>query len=93
MVYSQAGTPPNRFDHTVKLLCRMQWSFIPDIAVLPEKRNDAGHIFYELPYRIEMVTQGVSQDFQVFYEDKVVAAHSVSESLSESLKTAMIEDD
>ncbi|EXV04309.1 Hsp70 family protein [Metarhizium robertsii] len=93
MVYSQAGTPPNRFDHTVKFLCRMQWSFIPDIAVLPEKRNNAGHIFYELPYRIEMVTQGVSQDFQVFYEDKVVAAHSVSESLSESLKTAMIEDD
>ncbi|KID99979.1 actin-like ATPase domain-containing protein, partial [Metarhizium majus ARSEF 297] len=89
MVYSLAETPPNRFDHTVRLLCRMRWSYIPDITVLPEKTNDAGHIFYELPYKIEMVTQGVSQDFQVFYEDKIVAAHSVSE----SLKTDVVEDD
>ncbi|KAK9436327.1 actin-like ATPase domain-containing protein [Metarhizium brunneum] len=89
MVYSLAETPPNRFDHTVRLLCRMRWSYIPNIAVLPEKTNDAGHTFYELPYKIEMVTQGVSQDFQVFYKDKIVAAHSVSE----SLKTDMIEDE
>ncbi|KAG8419809.1 hypothetical protein J3458_004646 [Metarhizium acridum] len=90
MVYSLAETPPNRFDHTVRSLCRMQWSYIPNITVLREKMNDAGHIFYELPYKIEMVTQGVSQDFQVFYEDKIVAAHNVSEFLKTDL---LIEDD
>ncbi|TWU76875.1 hypothetical protein ED733_006409 [Metarhizium rileyi] len=79
IVYSLEEFPPNRFDNSIRTLCRMRWSHIPKVSELQRQINDKGELFYELSYRIEMVTQGVSQDLQIFYNDKIVAAYNVRE--------------
>lgn len=84
LVYSYAMFAPERCTAAVRKLCRVRWSSVPDFKTLPKAETESGDVFRELNYEIKVVTHGVSQDFQVFYKGKMVAAQSVDVDFSES---------
>lgn len=86
LVYSPASEAPGRCDNSVKLLCTVRWSSVPRYKSLPMATTDDGVEFRELRYEIRFVTHGVSQDFQVFHNGKMVAAKSVDVDFSDSGK-------
>lgn len=78
LVYCTAPKPPHRFEDPVKFLCKIQWSKVPNFLLLPITRDINGNRVRRVDYRIRMVTESGTLDFQIFYQDKMVAAKNVS---------------
>ncbi|KAJ4996040.1 Hsp70 family chaperone [Colletotrichum sp. SAR 10_66] len=76
--YSAILPAPTRGDKTVKNLCTITWTKSVDWNAVPRRTNSKGLSYYMLSYQIEMVCDGTSLDFTVFYDDKPVGAKNVS---------------
>ncbi|EHK15658.1 uncharacterized protein TRIVIDRAFT_38815 [Trichoderma virens Gv29-8] len=84
LIYSNALTPSDRCDDTVKELCQVHWSSIPNYDDLPSWKNSRGELVKQLDYVIKMTSNGVSLDFEISYGDKIVASKNVAVDYSES---------
>ncbi|KAL7909218.1 actin-like ATPase domain-containing protein [Trichoderma velutinum] len=84
LIYSNALSPSDRCDNTVKELCHIRWSSIPKYDDLPSWKNPKGHLVKRLDYIIKMTSNGVSLDFEILYEGKIVASKNVAVDYSES---------
>ncbi|KAM0256669.1 hypothetical protein ACHAQJ_004823 [Trichoderma viride] len=84
LIYSNSPIPSDRCDETVKELCQVRWSRIPKYDDLPKWTNNKGHTIRKLIYVIKMTSNGVSLDFEISHEDKIVASKNVEVDYSES---------
>ncbi|TFB06377.1 Heat shock 70 kDa protein 12B [Trichoderma ghanense] len=84
LIYSNAPIPSDRCDETVKELCQIRWSRVPEFDQLPSWRNSKGQSVKRLSYVIKMTSNGVSLDFEISHEGRVVAAKNVVVDYSES---------
>ncbi|KAL7819007.1 hypothetical protein V8C26DRAFT_434149 [Trichoderma gracile] len=100
LIYSNALVPSDRCDETVKELCQIRWSRVPNFNELPSWKNSKGQRVKRLSYVIKMTSNGVSLDFEISHEGRVVAAKNVVVDYSESgtaaaarRSVAQVEDD
>jgi hypothetical protein len=84
LIYSNSPIPSERCDDTVKELCQVRWSRVPEYEDLPTWKNNKGCIIRKLVYVIKMTSNGVSLDFEISHEDKIVASKNVAVDYSES---------
>ncbi|KAH0499383.1 hypothetical protein TgHK011_006583 [Trichoderma gracile] len=84
LIYSNALAPSDRCDETVKELCQIRWSRVPNFNELPSWKNSKGQRVKRLSYVIKMTSNGVSLDFEISHEGRVVAAKNVVVDYSES---------
>jgi hypothetical protein len=84
LIYSNSLQPSERCDETVKELCQLRWSRIPKFDDLPTWTNNKGRIIRRLSYVIKMTFNGVSLDFEISHDDKIVASKNVAADYSES---------
>ncbi|PFH57558.1 hypothetical protein XA68_14878 [Ophiocordyceps unilateralis] len=79
IVYSTSSPTPYRFDHqSVSRLCVIRWSKVPNFHQLPRFTNSSGNTIRQIPYDIKMIPNGLSLDFEVFYDGVVVASRNVN---------------
>ncbi|KOS18874.1 hypothetical protein ESCO_000809 [Escovopsis weberi] len=78
LIYSTAAAPPTRCDETVRTLCVIRWSRVPDFEALPSWVNAKGETFRTVHYDVKMVANGVSLDFEISHEGTVVASKNVA---------------
>ncbi|PTB81529.1 hypothetical protein M440DRAFT_1427388 [Trichoderma longibrachiatum ATCC 18648] len=90
LIYSNALVPSDRCDETVKELCQIHWSRVPNFDQLPLWKNSKGQRVRRLSYVIKMTSNGVSLDFEISHEGKVVAAKNVVVDYSESGAAAAV---
>lgn len=88
LIYSYAPTPSNRCDDTVKELCQVHWSSVPEYEKLPSWRNSRGQLLKRLSYVIKMTSNGVSLDVEISHDERIVASKNVDVDYSESGTTA-----
>ncbi|KAL7798049.1 hypothetical protein V8C37DRAFT_418546 [Trichoderma ceciliae] len=84
LIYSNSLVPSSRCDETVKDLCQVRWLRIPKFDDLPTWKNPKGKIFRRLFYIIKMTSNGVSLDFEISHDDKIVASKNLAVDYSES---------
>ncbi|KAK1250373.1 hypothetical protein MKX08_010376 [Trichoderma sp. CBMAI-0020] len=84
LIYSSSLQPSERCDETVKDLCQIRWSSIPKFDDLPTWTNNKGRVIRRLLYLIKMTSNGVSLDFEISHDDKIVASKNVAVDYSES---------
>ncbi|PTB46849.1 hypothetical protein M441DRAFT_445543 [Trichoderma asperellum CBS 433.97] len=84
LIYSNSPQPSERCDDTVKELCQLRWSRIPKFDDLPTWTNNKGRIIRRLSYVIKMTSNGVSLDFEISHDDRIVASKNVAADYSES---------
>ncbi|QYS98213.1 hypothetical protein H0G86_005403 [Trichoderma simmonsii] len=84
LIYSNTLNPSVRCDETVKELCHIRWSSIPKYDDLPSWKNSKGQLVKRLDYIIKMTSNGVSLDFEISYQGKIVASKNVAVDYSES---------
>ncbi|UKZ77423.1 hypothetical protein TrVFT333_005144 [Trichoderma virens FT-333] len=84
LIYSNAPTPSDRCDETVKELCQVRWSSVPNYDELPSWKNPRGQLLKRLAYIIKMTSNGVSLDFEISHDEKIVASKNVAVDYSES---------
>lgn len=84
LIYSNSLQPSGRCDETVKELCQLRWSRIPKFDDLPTWTNNKGRVIRRLAYVIKMTSNGVSLDFEISHDDKIVASKNVAADYSES---------
>lgn len=84
LIYSDALNPSNRCDETVKVLCQVRWSRIPKYDSLPTWTNSKSKTIRRLIYVIKMTSNGVSLDFEISHEKKIVASQNVAVDYRES---------
>lgn len=77
LIYSNALNPSNRCDETVKELCQVRWSRVPKYDDLPSWKNPKGQMVKRLFYVIKMTSNGVSLDFEISHDRKIVASKNV----------------
>lgn len=83
-MYSAAKNPPDRCDASVKRLCMIRWSKVPPFDSLPTWENKKHKVFRHICYEVKMVSDGVSLDFQIFYEGSMVASKNVDVDFTDS---------
>ncbi|KAL6868456.1 hypothetical protein J3F83DRAFT_714726 [Trichoderma novae-zelandiae] len=97
LIYSNALNPSGRCDETVKELCQVRWSRVPDYDHLPSWKNSKGQRVKRLSYIIKMTSNGVSLDFEISHEGRIVASKNVvvdySESGAEARRSGTLADD
>ncbi|KJZ76719.1 hypothetical protein HIM_04055 [Hirsutella minnesotensis 3608] len=84
LVYCNAENPPSRCDDSVKRLCVIRWSRVPNFDTLPKWKNKKGQEFRQVCYELRMVPDGDSLDFEIFYEGTMVASKNVQVDCSDS---------
>ncbi|KAL7800433.1 hypothetical protein V8C43DRAFT_327236 [Trichoderma afarasin] len=84
LIYSYAPIPSNRCDETVKELCQVHWSSIPEYEKLPSWRNSRGQLLKRLSYIIKMTLNSVSLDVEISHDEKIVASKNVEVDYRES---------
>ncbi|OTA06912.1 hypothetical protein A9Z42_0077040 [Trichoderma parareesei] len=84
LIYSNALNPSDRCDETVKELCQVRWTRVPDYDSLPSWKNSKGTRLKRLSYIIKMTSNGVSLDFEISHEGRIVASKNVVVDYSES---------
>lgn len=77
-MYSAAVKPPYRCDSSVKHLCMIRWSKVPDFDKLPVWKNKRGKMVRQVCYDLRMVPDGASLDFQIFHEGTMMASRNVN---------------
>lgn len=88
--YSAATTPSKRYDRTVKKLCSVHWSKVPDFYSLPTWRNPKGRVIRRLSFDLKMTSNGVTLDFEIVYKGQIMGSqkigidHSVKKSVEDS---------
>ncbi|KFA54890.1 hypothetical protein S40293_08558 [Stachybotrys chartarum IBT 40293] len=78
LVVSDDLVPPSRLTGSVRKLCLIKWTDIPDFGKLPMWKNGSGKVVRQICYDVKMFTDGGSLDFAVYYEGKRVASKNVS---------------
>ncbi|PHH68703.1 hypothetical protein CDD80_7336 [Ophiocordyceps camponoti-rufipedis] len=78
IVTSMQTPPPYRHDISVTRLCLIRWSRVPEFDHLPLYTNEEGRVIRQIPYQIKMVPNGISLDFEIFFEGVMVASKNVS---------------
>ncbi|QYS98211.1 hypothetical protein H0G86_005401 [Trichoderma simmonsii] len=76
-IYSTVTTPPERCDETVKRLCKVRWSSVPDFNSLPTWINPIGKVVRRINYDVKMKSNGVTLDFEVMYKNRVMASKKI----------------
>ncbi|KAL6788339.1 hypothetical protein J3E68DRAFT_444939 [Trichoderma sp. SZMC 28012] len=76
-IYSTVSTPPARCDETVKRLCDIRWSSVPDFDSLPTWTNPVGRVFRRMSYDVKMTSNGVTLDFEIIYNNQVMASKKI----------------
>ncbi|KAL7936288.1 hypothetical protein V8C35DRAFT_333334 [Trichoderma chlorosporum] len=84
LIYSDAATPSDRCDETVREFCQIRWSSVPKYDDLPSWKNPRGQVFRRLTYVIKMTSNGVSLDVEISHDQKIVASKNVAIVYSES---------
>ncbi|KAL7950826.1 hypothetical protein V8C42DRAFT_359648 [Trichoderma barbatum] len=84
LIYSNALRPSDRCDETVKELCQIRWSSVPKYDDLPSWKTPRGQLLKRLAYVIKMTSNGVSLDFEISHDQKIVASKNVAVDYSES---------
>jgi hypothetical protein len=77
-LFSYAGTPSMREDHTVQRLCTIKWHTRDLNAKLPLWHNSVGKAFRKLDYEIQMTTDGGAVGFSVHYADQKLGSQQIS---------------
>ncbi|KAF4446399.1 hypothetical protein F53441_9967 [Fusarium austroafricanum] len=77
IVTSDTPTAPNRKDSSVKPLCVITSSELPEWNSLPVYTNKDGQVFHRVSYELGMISDGTSLDFSVYYKNKKIATGSV----------------
>jgi hypothetical protein len=97
LIYSNALNPSDRCDETVKELCQVRWARVPDYDSLPSWKNSKGTRLKRLSYIIKMTSNGVSLDFEISHEGRIVASKNVvvdySESGAAACRSSTVADD
>ncbi|KAK0763089.1 hypothetical protein N5P37_004073 [Trichoderma harzianum] len=73
-IYSTATTPSKRCDETVKQLCELYWSSVPDFDTLPTWINRIGKVIRRVSFDVKMISNGVTLDFEIIYNGQVMAS-------------------
>ncbi|KAK4079303.1 hypothetical protein Trihar35433_408 [Trichoderma harzianum] len=73
-IYSTATTPSKRCDETVKQLCELYWSSVPDFDTLPTWVNRIGQVIRRISFDVKMISNGVTLDFEIIYNGQVMAS-------------------
>ncbi|UKZ77425.1 hypothetical protein TrVFT333_005146 [Trichoderma virens FT-333] len=76
-IYSTENTPSNRCDETVKKLCDVRWSSVPDFDSLPTWINPIGDVIRRIDYDVKMTSNGVTLDFEIIYNNQVMASKKI----------------
>lgn len=77
LIYSTSATPPKRCDETVKKLCKLHWSTVPQFNKLTTWVNAKGRRIRRFCYDINMTSNGVTLDFEIIYKGQVVASKNI----------------
>ncbi|EHK40875.1 uncharacterized protein TrAtP1_004241 [Trichoderma atroviride] len=77
LIYSTSATPPKRCDKTVKKLCRLQWSTVPEFNRLPTWVNSKGRTIRQFCFDTNMTSNGVTLDFEIIYKGQSVASKNI----------------
>jgi hypothetical protein len=77
LIYSTASNPSKRCDETVKELYELPWSTVPDFYSLPTWANPKGQIFRRISYDMKMISNGVTLDFEIVYNGRVVSSKNI----------------
>ncbi|KAL6828349.1 HSP70 family [Trichoderma camerunense] len=77
IIYSTASTPPARCDETVKRLCDVRWSTVPDFDSLPTWTNAIGQVIRRINFDVKMTSNGVTLDFEIVYKNQVMASKKI----------------
>ncbi|EQB48470.1 hypothetical protein CGLO_12301 [Colletotrichum gloeosporioides Cg-14] len=75
--YSVSSAVPKRADSSTQTLCSVTWNKKINFESLPTYTNCLGKVYYELRFRISMVSDGASLDFSITHNGKQVAAKNV----------------
>ncbi|KAJ4861040.1 hypothetical protein T069G_06028 [Trichoderma breve] len=73
-IYSTATTPSKRCDETVKQLCELYCSSVPDFYTLPTWINRIGKVIRRVSFDVKMISNGVTLDFEIIYNGQVMAS-------------------
>ncbi|KAL7909220.1 hypothetical protein GGI35DRAFT_493223 [Trichoderma velutinum] len=73
-IYSTAPTPSTRCDETVKQLCEVYWSSVPDFYSLPTWTNSEKDVIRRVSFDVKMMSNGVTLDFEIIYNNQVMAS-------------------
>ncbi|KKP07552.1 hypothetical protein THAR02_00348 [Trichoderma harzianum] len=73
-IYSTATTPSKRCDETVKQLCELYWSSVPDFDTLPTWVNRIGQVIRRVSFDVKMISNGVTLEFEIIYNGQVMAS-------------------
>ncbi|EHK15660.1 uncharacterized protein TRIVIDRAFT_228686 [Trichoderma virens Gv29-8] len=76
-IYSTENAPSNRCDETVKELCDVRWSSVPDFDSLPTWINPIGDVIRRVNYDVKMTSNGVTLDFEIIYNNQVMASKKI----------------
>ena len=77
IIYSCAETPPKRCDESVRRLCLIKWSTIPNFDDLPIWTNNKHKEYRQICYEVQMLFDGAQLAFTVTYDGHEVAAQNV----------------
>ncbi len=69
--------PPQRFDATMKQLCKIRWEAEIDISTLPIFTNRLGKVFHRVDCEAQMTCTGGSVDFAIYHGGKRQGSKSV----------------
>ncbi|KAI5465927.1 hypothetical protein BGZ63DRAFT_411377 [Mariannaea sp. PMI_226] len=78
IVYSESSKPPHRKDSTVKMLCGIVLSHVPNWGRLPRWTNTEGKEFRRFHYELQMLSDGTSLDFSVHHKGKPLGCQNVA---------------
>ncbi|KAF4998502.1 hypothetical protein FGRMN_3121 [Fusarium graminum] len=98
IITSESPTPSKRYDDSVKKLCMIKASKLPNWADLPKHTNEDGQAFCHIEYDLRMVSDGSSLEFEVCYENQSLASESImfdstSQSKASKIITVTVEHD
>ncbi|KAH7251823.1 hypothetical protein BKA59DRAFT_525165 [Fusarium tricinctum] len=77
IVTSDCSVPPTRYDDSVKKLCTIKASELPNWTDLPIHTSEDGHAFRHIEYDLRMLSDGSSLEFKICYRDQTLASESV----------------
>ncbi|KAL7936286.1 HSP70 family [Trichoderma chlorosporum] len=75
--YSTETIPSKRRDETVKKLCKVRWSIVPDFNSLPIWVNPIGVTYRRISFDIKMTSNGVTLDFEIIHNNQVVVSKKI----------------
>ncbi|KAJ3961879.1 hypothetical protein N0V92_001443 [Colletotrichum tropicale] len=75
--YNVSTIAPKRADSSTQTLCSVTWNKKINFESLPTFTNSLGKVYYDLKFRISMVSDGASLDFSITHNGNQVAAKNV----------------